>query len=118
MAQIRWLYASPSLKQYRIGLYHGDKSRHVLLYINNRISVIDFSVKEDKTYSFFIEEEFCELSMRKEATHWSYDFLINTEILTPANVIRRKREVRYLIYGVAFLILFAIIVLVLSIFIL
>jgi hypothetical protein len=118
VAQIRWLYASPSLRQYRIGLYHGDKSRHVLLYINNMISVIDFSVTEEKTYSFFIEDEFCELSMRKEEHHWSYDFLINTEIQTPANIIRRKREVRYMIYGIAFLILFAIIVLLLSIFIL
>ncbi len=106
MAQIRWVYASPTQRQYAIGLYHGEKSRHVLLYVNNRISVIDFNVKEDKTYSFFIEEELCELSMQKTDTHWKYDFAINTVIQTPANIVRRKRELRYLIYAIAFLLLF------------
>lgn len=114
MAQLRWLYAAPSLKHYKIGLYHGDKSRHVLIYINNKISVIDFNVREDKTYSFFVEEEFCELSIKREPEHWSYDFVINTEVQTPINIERRKKEVRYLIYAIAFLILFAIIVLGLS----
>lgn len=103
---MKWVYASPTQKQYAVGLYHGDKSRHVLVYINNRISVIDFSIKEDKTYSFYIEEEFCELSLQRETDHWAYDFKVNTELQTPANIIRRKREARYLIYTAAFLLLF------------
>ena len=110
MAQIRWVYASPSHRQYSIGLFHGDRTRHVLVYINNRISVIDFSVKEDKKYSFFIEEEFCELSLARKEHNWAYDFEINTVVQTPANISRRKREVRYLIYAIAFLLLFIVIV--------
>lgn len=117
MAQIRWVYASPTHRRYSIGLYHGDKSRHVLLYINNRISVIDFFVKEDKTYSFFIEDELCELSLQRGKEYWSYDFAVNTEVQTPTNIARRKRERRYLIYALAFLILFFVLVTLLSIFI-
>ena len=104
------MYASPSHRQYAIGLFHGDRTRHVLVYINNRISVIDFNVKEDKTYSFFIEEELCELSLLRKEHHWAYNFVINTVVQTPANVLRRKREVRYLIYAVAFLLLFVVFV--------
>lgn len=81
-----------------------------MVYINNRISVIDFSIKTDKTYTFFIEEELCELSLRREPENWAYDFKINTVIQTPANIVRRKREIRYLIYAVAFLLLFGILV--------
>ncbi len=117
LAQISWLYASPTSKRYKIGLYHGDRTRHVLLYINNKITIIDFAVKQDKTYSFFIEEELCELSLQKQEKFWSYDFTINTEVQTPANRQRRKRELRYLIYAIAFLILFIIIVVLTNIFI-
>ena len=106
LAQINWLYASPSSRHYRIGLYHGDKTRHVLLYINNRITVIDFGVKKDKSYSFFIENELCDLTLEKKEDHWAYNFKINTKALTPANVARRKREKRHMIYAIAFLILF------------
>lgn len=104
LAQLRWIYTSPLTKHYAIGLYHGDKSKHVLIYINNRISVIDFHVREDKTYSFFIEEELCELSLKDEGDKWTYAFQINREVLTPANKIRRNREKKHLLYSILFLI--------------
>lgn len=104
LAQLRWIYVSPSAKHYNVGLYHGDRSKHVLVHINNSISVIDFSVKEDKTYTFYIEEQLCELSLQDEGDHWSYAFEINTVALTPANIQRRKREQRYLLYSILFLI--------------
>ncbi len=94
MAQVSWIYLDDFGGKHRVGLYHGDRSGHLLIYCDARIVQVDFSVKETRTYSFFIEDELCEVSVYKEAEGFSYDFRINKKVDTPRNRQRRADERR------------------------
>ena len=63
MPQIFWKYKNVSGTDYDINLYHGDISRHVIVYIGQEIIKIDFSVLSDKEYSFMLGEELFKLSI-------------------------------------------------------
>jgi hypothetical protein len=93
MAQVGWVWVDNTGTKYRIGVYHGDQSGHVAIHCNLRIIQVDFAVKESRTYSFFIEEELCEVRLEKHKDgHFTYDFQINKTIDTPRNQIRRADE--------------------------
>lgn len=93
MAQVGWVYLDNHGGQHRVGLYHGDQSGHLVIHCNLRVVQIDFSIKEDRTYSFFIEDELCEVDLRKEPNgRFSYDFRVNKTVDTPRNRIRRADE--------------------------
>lgn len=62
MAQQSWIYKNKVGIDYEVSIYHGDKSGHVLIYSNQAIISIDFSVKTAKTFSFILGEELFELS--------------------------------------------------------
>ena len=94
MAQIGWVYLDDFGGQHRIGLYHGDRSGHVLLHCDLRVVQIDFSVKESRMYSFFVEDELCEVYIVQEKNGFSYDFQVNKKIDTPRNQLRRADERR------------------------
>ncbi len=85
MAQNKWSYISHSGKQYIVGVFHGAKTGHLLIYINSKIVQIDFKVHEDALYSFFIDEELCEVSLTKKNGGFEYDFRVNREVDTPLN---------------------------------
>ena len=75
MAQMNWIYLDDRGGRHSIGLYHGDRSGHMLIHCNRKIIQIDFSVKETKTYSFFVEDEFCEMIVdccMKERTYLKF----------------------------------------------
>ena len=86
-------------RRYVVGLFHGPKTGHLMIYVNSKIVQIDFKVLEDKSYSFFIDEEFCEVSVKKKNGGFEYDFQINKEVDTPLNRERKafKRGNRNLI---------------------
>ncbi len=98
MAQLGWVYLDPHGGQHRIGLYHGDKTGHLLIHCNMRVIQVDFSVKESKSYSFFIEDELCELSIQKEHGFYSYEFTTNRKVDTPLNRLRKAEDRRNLKY--------------------
>lgn len=75
-----------------MGLYHGDRSGHVMIHCNRRVIQIDFSVKESKMYSFFIEDELCEVILAKEHGRFGYEFRVNEKVDTPLNRIRRVQQ--------------------------
>ena len=85
MAQHKWSYISHSGKQYIVGVFHGAKTGHLLIYINSKIVQIDFKVLEDAMYSFFIDDELCEVSIKKKNGGYAYDFRVNREVDTPLN---------------------------------
>lgn len=66
MAQHSWIYKNKVGMDYEVSLYHGDQSGHVLIYSNQAIISIDFSVKKDKVFSFMLGEELFELSFTFE----------------------------------------------------
>jgi hypothetical protein len=95
MAQVGWVYLDDFGKQHRVGLYHGDQSGHLVIHCNRRVIQIDFLVKETRTYSFFIEDELCEIMLFREPdSRFSYDFHVNKTIDTPRNRLRRSDERR------------------------
>lgn len=107
MAQIGWVYLDNRGGQHRIGLYHGDQSGHLVIHCNLRVVQIDFSVQESKTYSFFIDDEFCEISVQRGSDGFSYDFQVNKTVDTPRNRERKKegrQNNRYLMYMVSALV--------------
>ena len=95
MAQIGWVYLDDRGGRHRVGLYHGDQSGHVMIHCNLRVVQIDFSVKDTKMYSFFIEDELCEIYLVKEPDgRFGYEFKVNKTVDTPRNRIRRVDERR------------------------
>jgi hypothetical protein len=80
MSQANWTYYNKLGQVHKIGLYHGDESGHLVLYCNNSIVTIDFYVEEKKkTYSFYINNDLCEVSLNKGIEAYEYDLKINNE---------------------------------------
>lgn len=94
MAQVSWVYLDDFGGQHRIGLYHGDRTGHLLLHCDMRIVQVDFSVKDTCTYSFFVEDELCEVHVFKEKEGFSYEFEVNKKIDTPRNRLRKEDDRR------------------------
>ena len=78
---------------------HGAESGHLLVYCDAKIILIDFEILEDKTYSFFIDEQLCEISIEKINEQFYYSFEINKTADTPRNNLRKKIERRHMIQG-------------------
>ncbi len=63
MAQHLWYYKNEYGPDYEIGLYHGDKSGHVMIYVGQKIVKIDFSVFDNKNYHFQLGSELFNLAI-------------------------------------------------------
>lgn len=95
MAQMNWVYLDNQGGRHRVGLYHGDQSGHVMIHCNLRVVQIDFSVKETKMYSFFIEDELCEVLLERQPDgRFGYDFQVNKKVDTPRNRERKAHHRR------------------------
>ncbi len=92
MAQHNWAYTGGSGKQYLVGLYHGKESGHLVVYCDLRVIFIDFSVLQNWTYSFFIEDDLLELKIERRGEHFHYNFDVNRQIDTPKNRERKAQE--------------------------
>lgn len=92
MAQVGWVFLSDQGGRHRIGLYHGDRTGHLAIHCNLKVLQVDFNVKESRTYSFFVEDDLCEVRLIKEKTGFSYEFAVNKTVDTPLNQARRASE--------------------------
>jgi hypothetical protein len=63
MPQVSWIYNTSEGQRYQVGLYHGDTSRHLLIYSQSNIIKIDFNVDRDTTYSFMLGEDLVTLKI-------------------------------------------------------
>lgn len=63
-----------------------------MVYCNLRIILIEFSILQDYTYSFFIENEMLDLTINRQGNGFQYDFHINKEVDTPRNRERKVQE--------------------------
>ncbi len=111
MSQITWTYVDDDGYSHKVGLFHGDNSGHLLVYCNTRIVVIDFGVMASKNYSFFINEELCDITIEEKNGTFSYGFRIDQVTDTPRNRGRRKMirsETRHsLLLGAGFILAIA-----------
>ncbi|MEM9260856.1 MAG: hypothetical protein AAGA62_14510 [Bacteroidota bacterium] len=91
MPQHAWSITGPQGNTYKLGLFHGETTHHVVVHCNNRVVAIDFGVKESKTYSLFLDQELCEVTIDHTGNDtYTYDCRINHEVETPLNQQRRK----------------------------
>ncbi|MCC6816243.1 MAG: hypothetical protein IT267_07525 [Saprospiraceae bacterium] len=77
---------------YTLGLYHGEESGNLVIYLNNDIFIIDFKVMEDKEYSFFIGNELMKLEIKRNQNEFNYELKVDQETDTPLNSAFKKRE--------------------------
>ena len=103
MSQFNWTYLAPSGKKHHVGLFHGDHTGHVMIYCNSKVVLVDFKVRETKSYSIFIEEELCEIGIERQKDRFVYGFDINKEVDTPLNRVRKATDKKHLKQGVGFL---------------
>lgn len=94
MAQINWVFLDDFGGRHRVGLYHGDRSGHVMIHCNMKVMQIDFSVKDSKMYSFFIEDELIEVILDKKDGVFGYEFRVNKKVDTPRNRDRKVQQGR------------------------
>lgn len=90
MSQYNWILLDDFGNRYKVGIYHGEHSGHVLIHCNKKVLIIDFNVLGNKTYSFFLGYEFCELKVIKGGGSYHYDLSINEKVDTVLNKKRRK----------------------------
>lgn len=90
MSQMTWTYIADDGVRYNVGLFHGDNTGHLLVYCNARIVVIDFSVLSSKNYSFFINDELCDLVIEEKDGKFLYGFKVDEVTDTARNRGRRK----------------------------
>lgn len=93
MPQHAWNITGYNGAQYNLGLFHGEDTHHVVVHCNNRVVAIDFNVVESKTYTIFLDQELCEVSIdHTGAEEFTYDCRINREIDTPLNQLRNQER--------------------------
>ena len=102
MAQRNWTFLSNEGRKYNIGVFHGPKAGHVLIYCNLKILIIDFHVLETKSYAFFLGEELCEIILQRQEKGFSYHFKLDRDIDTPYNRARKARERKHWYQSLAF----------------
>lgn len=65
--------------------------------------ITDFNVWDSKTYSFFVEDDLCEVTINKKKEHaYTYSCRINYEINTPLNARRRQHDRKNWQLGILF----------------
>ncbi len=101
MAEMKWTYVADTGQQYHVTLYHGNSTGHVMVAVNNKVSIIDFFVRETKTYALLLEDELFLLELEKGPNGFGYAFAIDRDTDTIRNRQRRKDTIRqYVITGI------------------
>lgn len=92
MAQQAWNVRGNRGHRFQVGLFHGDKDGHVMLYCNAKVVQVDFNVAESKQYSLLLDDEICIVGINKESDgSFSYTCELDRESETPLNL-KRKAE--------------------------
>lgn len=82
----------PFRRKFEIGLYHGDDSGHVLMHVNGDPIIIDFSITDDKDYSFYVGPQLFNLHFEKSNEQFIYTLERNEDTPTKLNMARKKSE--------------------------
>ena len=102
MAQMKWTYVADSGEQYRVVLFHGRRTGHVLVTVNQKVSIVDFFVRDSKSYQIMLEDELFLLELEKGESGFGYAFAIDQFADTVKNRARnidRKRQALWVILG-------------------
>jgi len=102
MNRLDWTYLDDCGKAHQVILMHGARTGHVLVLCNTNIVLIDFEILQSKVFSFFIEDEMCEITIERKQNEFFYAFDINKEIDTPKNRARKEQEKKHIWQSVLF----------------
>lgn len=90
MGQQRWTYYDASYGTQVIGLYHGEESGHVVVYLNSNVVIIDFSVLRSKTYTIIVNEKPIKVCIEKVGEEYEYS------VERISDIHRRPKSTSYL----------------------
>ena len=92
MAQLGWTVITRQGRHYKIGLYHGARSGHLLIHCNKKVMQVDFNVRQSKTYSFFLDDQLYEVKIVREGDRFGYACEENENVDTPLNRARKVED--------------------------
>ncbi len=87
MSQWRWTFYDPHQGTQTLGLYHGEDSGHVMIYLNQKVVIIDFMVKKTKSYSLVVNELLVKLNLVENNGEFTYDFESQNTAIPPPSMI-------------------------------
>jgi len=91
--QYQWTFLDNKKGRHTLGIAHSPTSGHLVVHCDHRVVLIDFSVLEERTFSFFVEEELCKLTLvGSKEEGFTYNFNIDTEIDTEVNRKRNEKK--------------------------
>ncbi len=109
MSQRTWTYIDDHGFRHRIGLFHGDQTRHLMVYCDAQIVIIDFAVTSAKNYSFFINEDLMDIEVGETDGNFSYAISLDEKSDTPKNRWRKEQareERQHVFFAAVIMILF------------
>lgn len=112
MAQFAWNVHPEGGRPWKIGLFHGDDTGHVMLYCNNVVTQVDFSVRDSRVYSLMLDDELCQVLIDKQSDgSFTYDCKLDEEKMAAKKAARqaalsleKKEEKERLTLGIGFIV--------------
>lgn len=107
MNQFQWTFLDNKQQRHTLGIAHGPTSGHLVVHCDHRVVLIEFSVLEAKTFSFFIEDELCKLELEGDSdSGFTYQFHIDEEVDTELNrkrsAAKKREKLETIIRGILF----------------
>lgn len=96
MNQSHWTYWDDYGRQHVVGILHGANTGHLVVHCNSKVMLIDFSVDEAKTYSFFIDEHLCKLKVLPNGEDFKYQFDVDENKNTKKYQQQKKEDKKYM----------------------
>ena len=90
-----WTIAGNHNHRFIVRLMHSTDSGNLLLYCNKDLLYFDTDVLNSSKYSFFLDEELCEVHLDRQGGFFHYSFQINKNIATARNNTRKTMEKGY-----------------------
>jgi hypothetical protein len=113
MAQQVWTFYDRSGTLHTFGIYHGEDSGHVMAYLDNAIMILDFKILDNKTYSFYYDEELLHFKIVKKGDFYEYKLENDLNAPTPLNEknkleTRQERKIIMLLFAIILVVAYTI----------
>ena len=116
MSQYSWTYLGDSGRKFKISLYHGMRTGHLLVHCNGKVLIIDFKVRQSKRYTIMVDDEMLDLVLSRTGDEITYTLEVNNRKGSPGWERDRKDKRRNIKYGLIFLfVIIAIVLLILKV---
>lgn len=92
LSQLQWTFINDAGEHFRVGLYHGDESGHLLVQCNGEVLLIDFGVFGTKDYHFMLGDDLFTLQLTREPTRFTYSLTADEQVDSARNRRRRSEQ--------------------------